>query len=105
MPRGVVPRQPARTGRQDKVRVGTGVPASLSRTKSRGPSRGKAAAAAPKGHQEAASPARASTPKIKSYNPVAPERGAEILKRLNQMYPDVSCALTDARAWGCGVGT
>ena len=105
MPRGVVPRQPARTGRQDKVRVGTGVPANLSRTKSRGPSRGKAAAAAPKGHQKAASPARASTPKIKSYNPVAPERVAEILKRLDQMYPDVTCALTHASAWELVVAT
>jgi endonuclease III len=105
MPRGVVPRQPARNGRQDKVRVGTGVPASLSRTKSRGPSRGKAAAAAPKGHQKAASPARASTPKIKSYNPVAPERVAEILKRLDQMYPDVTCALTHASAWELVVAT
>jgi endonuclease III len=105
MPRGVVPRQPARTGRQDKVRVGTGVPASLSRTKSRGPSRGKAAAAAPKGHQKTASPARASTPKIKSYNPVAPERVAEILKRLDQMYPDVTCALTHASAWELVVAT
>jgi endonuclease-3 len=105
MPRGVIPRQPARAGRQDKVRVGTGTPASLPRAKSKGPNRGKAAAAAPKGRQKAASPARASTPKIKSYNPVAPERVAEILKRLDQMYPDVTCALTHASAWELTVAT
>ena len=97
MPRGVVPRQPARTGRQDKVRVGTGA---LAR-----PSRGKASAAAPKGRQKTERPARSSTPKIRSYNPVAPERVAEILKRLDQMYPDVTCALTHASAWELVVAT
>src|ERR1700674_4069824 len=97
MPRGVVPRQPARTGRQDKVRVGTGA---LAR-----PSRGKASAAAPKGRQKTERPARSSTPKIRSYNPVAPERVAEILKRLDQMYPDVTCALTHKSAWELVVAT
>lgn len=106
MPRGLVPRQPARTGRQDNVRVGTGTPASLPRAKSRGPIRGKASAAAPKGHQNAtAKPAPASASKVKGYNPVAPERVAEILKRLDQLYPDVTCALTHASAWELVVAT
>ena len=75
MARGVVPRQPARTGRQDKVRVknahvGTGA---LAR---RG--RGKVSAAAPKGRQSAAGKsAPTSAPKLEGYNPVAPERVAE----------------------------
>jgi endonuclease III len=120
---GVVPRQPARTGRQDKVRVrqapfskpnadnkdarvGTGAFASLPRAESRAPSRGKASAAAPKGRQSAAGKSTpASVPKIKGYNPVAAERVAEILKRLDQLYPEVKCALTHANAWELLVAT
>ncbi|MBZ5686830.1 MAG: endonuclease III [Acidobacteriia bacterium] len=103
MPRGVVPRQPARTGRQDKVRVGTGAIAR--------PARGRASAAAPKGRQKAidkkamAKPAAASIAKLKGYNPIAPERVAEILKRLNDLYPAVTCALTHASAWELLVAT
>jgi endonuclease III len=105
MARGVVPRQPARTGRQDKVRVkdahvGTGALASLPRAESRGPGRAKAPAAGPKGSRKTAT-----TAKTKDYNPVAPERVAEILKRLDQMYPDVKCALTHASAWELLVAT
>jgi len=103
MPRGVVPRQPARTGRQDKVRVGTGAIAR--------PGRGKASAAAPKGRQKAIAKKTmtkstpASVAKIKGYNPIAPERVAEILKRLNDLYPEVTCALTHASAWELLVAT
>src|ERR1017187_8950533 len=117
MPRGVVARQPARTGRQDKVRVpqsaggknahvGTGAPASLPRAKSRGPGRGKAPVAAPKVRQKtAAKPAASPAAKIKGYNPVAPERVADILKGLDQLYPDVTCALIHANAWELVVAT
>ena len=103
MPRGVAPRQPARTGRQDKVRVGTGAIARLGR--------GKASAPAPKGRQKPigkkamAKPTTASIAKIKGYNPIAPERVAEILKRLNDLYPEVTCALTHASAWDLLVAT
>ena len=103
MPRGVVPRQPARTGRQDKVRVGTGAIAR--------PGRGKALAAAQKRRQKAegkkamARPGMASSAKLKGYNPIAPERVAEILKRLNDLYPAVTCALTHASAWELLVAT
>jgi endonuclease III len=103
MPRGVAPRQPARTGRQDKVRVATGAIAR--------PGRGKASAAAPTGRQKPigkkamAKPTTASIAKIKGYNPIAPERVAEILKRLNDLYPEVTCALTHASAWDLLVAT
>lgn len=105
MARGVVPRQPARTGRQDKVRVGRAPsPAkadklgsagarksSLLEKKKHAPSRPKAA----KGSGKAS----------KSYSPIAPERVAEILKRLNDLYPEVTCALTHASAWELLVAT
>ena len=43
--------------------------------------------------------------KTKAYNPVAPERIAEILKRLDQLYPDVTCALTHTSGWELLVAT
>ena len=40
-----------------------------------------------------------------AYNPLAPERIAEILKRLDQLYPEVKCALTHSSAWELLVAT
>ncbi|MGO9085264.1 MAG: endonuclease III [Candidatus Sulfotelmatobacter sp.] len=126
MPRGVVPRQPARTGRQDRVRVswalppassGRALPAKAGPKQFAGgknarvgtgtparPGRGKASAAAPEGRKKPA-PKPAPARKVKGYDPVAPERVAEILKRLDQLYPDVTCALTHASAWELLVAT
>jgi endonuclease-3 len=104
----MVPRQPARTGRHDKVnvsratapgkkaRVGTGDPAR--------PGRGKASAAAPKGRQKPGAN-NVSAAKIRGYNPLAPERVSEILRRLDQLYPEVTCALTHSSAWELLVAT
>jgi endonuclease-3 len=39
------------------------------------------------------------------YNPTSPERIAEILKRLDQLYPDVTCALTHKDPWQLLVAT
>lgn len=104
MPRGVVPRQPARTGRQDKVRAerivgGKDARGETSARTRRGRSQ---ASAAPKGRKSATGKAAG---KLKGYNPVAPERVAEILKRLDQLYPDVTCALTHSSAWELVVAT
>jgi endonuclease-3 len=115
----VVPRQPARTGRQDKVRVGrtaavgknarvgTGAPAC--------PGRGKASAGVSKERQKAPksetapsaqkTAAQNATAQLKGYNPIAPERVAQILQRLDQLYPDVTCALTHSSAWELLVAT
>jgi len=101
MPRGVTPRQPARTGRQEgakksvdrkRARVGT---AALGR-----PGRGAASAEAAKKQK---TPASSKLPK--GYNPLAPERVAEILQGLDQLYPDVTCALTHKSAWELLVAT
>jgi endonuclease III len=40
-----------------------------------------------------------------AYNPLAPDRIAEILKRLDELYPDVTCALTHSSAWELLVAT
>jgi endonuclease-3 len=39
------------------------------------------------------------------YHPLAPERIQEILRRLDQLYPDVTCALTHRSAWELLVAT
>lgn len=93
MPRGVTPRRPARTGAQDKVR---GSRTRMSATPS------PKQAARPKRRKK---PAAKASAKIKGYSPVAPERIAEILKRLDQLYPDVTCALTHTSAWELLVAT
>jgi endonuclease-3 len=110
MARGVTPRQPARSGRQDKVRastvtrVGTGPRGGTGALARPGP--GKASAAAPKRRNSASrKSAPTSASKLKGYNPVAPERVAEILRRLDQLYPEVTCALTHASAWELLVAT
>ena len=57
---------------------------------------------------KAGSTTKAGSPKAaktKAYNPVAPDRIAEILKRLDQLYPDVTCALTHTSAWELLVAT
>jgi endonuclease-3 len=41
----------------------------------------------------------------KAYNPVAPERVREILKRLDDLYPAATCALTHRSSWELLVAT
>jgi len=96
MARGVVPRRPARTGRQDRVQKVRASSAPPAKVPSSAKPRQKAAA-------KPAPTVRAN--KGKGYNPVAPERVAEILKRLDQLYPDVTCALTHSSAWELLVAT
>jgi endonuclease III len=47
----------------------------------------------------------ASKTKKQPYNPLAPERISEILRRLDELYPDVTCALTHTSAWELLVAT
>ncbi|MGD0270026.1 MAG: endonuclease III [Candidatus Sulfotelmatobacter sp.] len=98
MPRGSAPRQPARTGRQE------GVPHTLPSTSLRPKSRassGRRTKAASKERKTTAAVSKAA----KGYNPLAPDRIAEILKRLDELYPDVTCALTHTSAWELLVAT
>jgi endonuclease-3 len=100
MARGVVPRQPARTGRQDKVRAAR-VP-SLQKPDPRRAGQTKSSV----GKAGATTKASVKSGKpTKGYNPTAPERVAEILNRLNDLYPDVTCALTHASPWELLVAT
>jgi endonuclease-3 len=93
MPRGVIPRQPAKTGRQDRSRL---VPHTTK------PRISKPHVGA--GHRPVPAE-RSSAAKKPKYNPLAPDRIAEILNRLNQLYPDVTCALEHRNAWELLVAT
>jgi endonuclease III len=103
MPRGLAPRQPARTGRQDKVRVAQ----TPSSAKSVQRETAKFQGARPKTKIAGDMSPKSARKKgqAKAYNPVAPERVEDILKRLNQLYPEVTCALTHASAWELLVAT
>src|SRR5882672_2957474 len=110
MPRGRTPRQPARTGRQDRV-ARTLSPAKSAPKQPRG---SKNARGTKNAHVRTATLGRPGSGKALSgskgkkqgtYDPLAPERVAEILQHLNEMYPDVTCALTHATAWELLVAT
>jgi endonuclease III len=107
MPRGAMPRRPSRTGRQDKV-SSKPLPAKLN-VKRVAPIPKKAAkVAAPIGRRAAApkkTAAKTKVAKAKGYNPIAPERVSEILKRLDERYPTATCALHHNSAWELLVAT
>src|SRR3984893_18240708 len=112
MPRGTAPRRPARTGRQDRVARAPS-PMRIRQQPDRGKDGRRAALARPSRAKAPLATKAGSTMKrglskaarTKAYNPVAPERIAEILKRLDQLYPDVTCALTHTSAWELLVAT
>ena len=90
MPRGNMPRQPSRSGRQEGVRgKKPALPKPL-------PSRNTPTKTGQAGRN--ARPAQA-------YNPLAPERVWQILAGLDRLYPDVTCALTHHSAWELVVAT
>ncbi len=103
MVRGVIPRQPAKTGRHEGARS---VPrGQQSRGSSRQTRVGKKAVAARPGAAKTATTSRPGASRLKGYNPTSPERVNEILKRLDQQYPDVTCALHHKTAWELLVAT
>jgi endonuclease-3 len=96
MVRGIVPRQPAKTGRQEGKRIER----SLAKTGNLRPDRPGQAPRPTPGKKKKPAEQRA-----KGYDPLAPERIAEILKRLDQLYPHATCALTHKSAWELLVAT
>ncbi len=110
MPRAPITRQPSKAGRQDKAKT-TRIIAKPAKTTQGAPfyrlqlaiGRGTSTAKQPK-----ATIAKSHAPKpskAKPYNPLVPARVAEILKRLDQRYPDVRCALHHNSAWELLVAT
>ena len=78
MPRGNIPRQPSKAGRQDKAKTTRVAAKPLKITPSK-----KSKLAPPK-------PKTAKSAATKPYNPLAPARVTEILKRLDERYPDAT---------------
>src|ERR1035438_7957584 len=103
MPRGQTPRRPARTGRQDRVARAPS-PAKPAPKRTRG-SKANPVGTATLGRPGGTRALGAKGKKGKAYNPLAPDRITEILKRLDQLYPDVKCALTHTSAWELLVAT
>ena len=91
MPRGKMPRQPSRSGRQEGVR-GRKLPSPKPFS--------KRATSGPKIVQ-----AGKNARPTQSYDPLAPERVRQILAGLDRLYPDVTCALTHRSAWELVVAT
>jgi endonuclease III len=97
MPKGQLPRQPSKLGKQTgakRIRGGQRTP-----TKS-----------TPRAPRSGASPnvgvSRKSSAKVpKGYNPIAPDRVNDILDRLNKKYPNAVCALHHSSAWELLVAT
>jgi endonuclease III len=100
MVRGTIPRQPAKSGRHEGVR-------NIARAQqSRGASRQSAKPARASNARDARQPAANKASKLSNkYNPTSPERVQEILKRLDQLYPGVTCALGHKSAWELVVAT
>jgi len=93
MARGVSPRQPAKTGRQEGARK---VPRGMQ-------VRGVSGKPNPTPKFPAKKPVTKAKPK--GADSTSPERVQEILKRLDQSYADVTCALTHNDAWELLVAT
>ena len=102
MVRGVIPRQPAKSGRHEGRAIAAR--AAKSRGASRQPRNG-ARKAAPPFSTPADKPTGKPIPAPKGYLPTAPQRVTEILKRLDQTYPGATCALHHSNAWELLVAT
>ena len=100
MPRGITPRRPAKSGRHEGLRAAAKLPTKAAV----GSKPKKFSGARPEAAVHSATPKKTAKP-TKGYNPTAPERISEILKRLDQLYPDVTCALTHQSAWELLVAT
>jgi endonuclease-3 len=113
MPRGNVPRQPGRSGRQDARRA-TIMPFKSAQSL-KGAKDAKNAAPAGKAPKvavlkkpsasQAGGAAKRISARPSAYDPLAPERVREIIAGLDRLYPGVTCALTHRSAWELVVAT
>jgi endonuclease III len=105
MARGVMPRQPAKSGRQEGVKQRG---RKLAAGKDPSSRTGKQALFGRKAEKSARPKTTRSSPGRKAskfYNSVAPERVQGILSHLDTLYPNVVCALHHRSAWELLVAT
>jgi endonuclease-3 len=111
MARGIVPRQPAKSGRQAGVRKVAGASSRGGKAAPRENRKRSFKTAVKPASSKAAvklTKKAAGTPKPRKtsgYNPLAPERIAGLLQRLDQLYPEAKCALQHRSAWELLVAT
>jgi endonuclease-3 len=99
MARGMIPRRPAKSGRQEGARLKAAPIKRLASRESRVVKSAKVIRP-----QSVSKLAKIGRPP-KGYKPTSPERVADILKRLDQTYPDVTCALAHKDPWELLVAT
>jgi len=102
MPRGNVPRQPSRSGRQEGARR-KGAPLKGGPLKKAASGR-KDSRPGPKTAAVAMSAVAQKKP-ASGYDPLNPERVREIIAGLDRLYPGATCALTHRSAWELLVAT
>ena len=116
MPRGITPRQPSRSGRQDKVSRAKERVVKATSSKAHpgkgsldaapvGSSTSKSKAPHKKPHPSKTGLSGAPALLSKGYKPLAPERINDLLDRLDQRYPNAQCALNHHSAWELLVAT
>jgi len=102
MARGLVPRQPSKSGKQ--AGAGRAPVGGTSPLQKQSAAKGRT----PKPPIKSAGKVKSGPAGVaarKDYNPIARERVAEILKRLDATYPGATCALTHRNAWELLVAT
>jgi endonuclease-3 len=97
MPRGNVPRQPSRSGRQEGVRGTRAVTPKEVLTLATNPKAPKSLPVALSGF--------AKKKAMNGYDPISRARVHQIIAGLDQLYPNVTCALTHHSAWELVVAT
>jgi endonuclease III len=113
MPRGNMPRQPSRSGRQEGARRVKGAPMKGTQAKNAAarPTAGRAsfnAGKAPKAaglKKKSVSGAEDAASRASTYDRLAPERVRQIIAGLDHLYPGATCALTHRSAWELLVAT
>jgi endonuclease-3 len=103
MARGMQTRQPSRSGRHEGTRRPRGLPAKMVGTAARPLLKPKNSTPAVPARGPAKPKSR--SPQAAGYDPLAPQRIANILQRLDELYPGVTCALEHQSAWHLLVAT
>lgn len=112
MARGNMPRQPSRSGRQEGARRANGArPVKGRHQENARPGSGPTCLKTGKAPKAAAAKkkvgfaAGGAANRAAAYDPVAPKRVRQIIAGLDQLYPEVTCALTHRTAWELLVAT
>ncbi|MGA9643757.1 MAG: endonuclease III [Terriglobales bacterium] len=105
MPRGNMPRQPSRSGRQDAIRSAKPVVSKQTPAQPNARRRSAEPGNAPKSKAANKSAPTKKSDASSTYDSLNPERIRQIISGLDRMYPGATCALTHRSAWELLVAT